>query len=167
MKFRTLPGRIVVEMAKYCVFWLNMFPAKSRVSPDLSPRAIITGLEADYNKHCKLEFGSYVQTHEEHDNSMKSRTTGAIGLRPTGNSQGGYYFYSLSTARILRRKHWTELPIPDDVIQRVSTLARRGKANRGLIFGNRDNITTITDFDNDDSDDDEDFNPDDYDDDGQ
>jgi hypothetical protein len=57
---------------------------------------MMTGFTLDYAKHCRLEFGSYVQTHEDHDNSMQSRTTGAIALRPTGNRQGGYYFMSLT-----------------------------------------------------------------------
>ena len=62
------------------------------MSEYLSPREIITGSGIDFHKHCQLEFGSYVQTHEDHDNTMATRTIGAIALRPTGNSQGGYYF---------------------------------------------------------------------------
>ena len=68
------------------------------VSKELSPRAIVVGATLDYHKHCHLEFSEYIQTHEEHDNSMHSRTTGAIALRPTGNVQGGYYFMSLMTS---------------------------------------------------------------------
>jgi hypothetical protein len=34
---------------------------------------------------------------------MATRTTGANALRPTGNAQGGYYFYSLDTGRGLNR----------------------------------------------------------------
>ena len=52
------------------------------MSETLSPHATVVGLEIDYLKHCKLEFGTYVQTHEDHDNSMAARTTGAIALRP-------------------------------------------------------------------------------------
>ena len=44
----------------------------------------ITGL---YDR--ELEFGDYVQTHEEQDNSMGTRTVGAIATRPTVNVQGG------------------------------------------------------------------------------
>jgi hypothetical protein len=59
----------------------------------MSPRLILTGNNIDYHKHCRLEFGTYVQVREEHDNSMMSRTSGAIALRPTGNEQGGYYVW--------------------------------------------------------------------------
>ena len=61
----------------------------------------MTGRNIDYNKHIKLEFGEYVQTHEEHDNTMKTLTTGAIACRPSGNAQGGQLFYSLTTGRML------------------------------------------------------------------
>jgi hypothetical protein len=57
---------------------LNVYPPKDGVSRHISPRELITGIQIDYNKHIRAEFGEYVQTHEQHDNSMKTRTTGAI-----------------------------------------------------------------------------------------
>ena len=110
---------------------MNVFPPSDGVSADINPRELVTGLEIDYEKHCQLEYGEYAQVHEEHDNSMAERTTGAIALRPTGNAQGGYFFYSLSTGRVLNRNHWTELPMPNEVIERVHAMA---KNNVGLEF---------------------------------
>jgi len=78
--FTRFPSRMVTEMATSSVFWLNMFPGNDGISNTMSPRTIMTGICADYNKHCRIEFGVYVQTHEEHDNSMITRTTGAIAL---------------------------------------------------------------------------------------
>jgi hypothetical protein len=98
-----------------------------------------------------------VQTHEQHDNTMRKRTIGAIALRPNGNSQGGYYFMSLSTGRRIDRQTWTELPMPSDVIDRVHTFARRDKAATGLTFGWRDGTQVIED---DDSMADPDYDPD-------
>jgi len=106
------------------VYWLNMFPVVKGISRMLSPRAIVTELLPDFNLHCKLEFGSYVQTHEDHNNSMAPRNTGAISLRPTGSSQGGYYFYSLNMGKHLNWYIWTELPMPVDVITRIEELAK-------------------------------------------
>jgi hypothetical protein len=137
LPFNQMPPRIVIEMVYSSNFWLNSFPPEDGVSVELSPRAIIAGLEINYEKHCQIEFGSYVQTHEEHNNSMASRTTGAIALRPTGNEQGGYYFFSLSTGRRINRNRWTPLPMPNDVIVRVRNMARRANANRGLAFTDR------------------------------
>jgi len=92
LPFKKMPLRILTEMVYTAVYWLNMFPVVDGILKTLSPRAIVTGLLSDFNLHCKLEFGSYEQTHEDHNNSMAPRTTGAILLRPTGNSQGGYCF---------------------------------------------------------------------------
>jgi hypothetical protein len=157
MPFKKIPGRMVAELIYYSVFWLNSFPARDGISKTLSPRSIVTGSHIDYNKHCRLEYGAYVQVHEEHNNSMVTRTTGAIALRPTGNSQGGYYFYSLTTGRVLNRNKWTPLPMPQDVIDRVHTLARRAAANVALTFGNGYG-EPIPDDDDDDNDD-EDYLP--------
>jgi hypothetical protein len=90
------------------------------------------------NKHCHIEYGQYVQTHEKHDNSMVTSAVGALALRPTGNQQGGYYFYSLSSGRRLHRTHWTVLPMPDEVKDRVHALARRARVSRGLTFTDSD-----------------------------
>jgi hypothetical protein len=159
LPFQRMPMRIVIEMAYFATFWLNSFPPSDGISDTMSPRAIIVGNHIDYNKHCKLEFGAYVQTHEEHDNSMAARTTGAIALRPTGNEQGGYYFYSLSTGRVINRNRWTELPMPAEVIDRVHVLARRDNMGRGLAFADRNGEAFQAD-DDDDDEDDEDYEPD-------
>ena len=97
LPFDWLPSRLLVEIVYACNFWLNCFPPTDGVSKTLSPQTIIVGTHRDFNKHCKLEFGAYAQTHEDHDNSMATRTTGALALRPTGNEQGRYYFYDLTT----------------------------------------------------------------------
>jgi hypothetical protein len=47
---------------------------------------------------------------------MQARTTGAINLGVTGNIQGTHRFYSLRTGEIIVRRNWTELPIPNEVI---------------------------------------------------
>eukprot|EP00957_Ditylum_brightwellii_P021338 1609540-Ditylum_brightwellii.AAC.1 len=56
---------------------------------------------------------------------MAPRTVGAIALCPTGNVQGGYFFFSLSSGRRINRKKWTVLPMPDETIQRIHQLACR------------------------------------------
>ena len=168
LPFKQLPARIVIELIHYCVFWLNSFPAPKGISDSLSPRAIVVGSTVDYAAHCKLEFGSYVQTHEPHDNSMLPRTTGAIALRPTGNDQGGHYFYSLTTGRRLNRNQWTELPMPADVVDRVHRLSRRNLELMPLEFANRAGVLfpdngDAPDEENDDDDADDDYIDDEFD----
>jgi hypothetical protein len=78
-----------MELAKREVFWLNTFLPAGGISDTLSPRMIVTGQPIQYDRHCRFNFGEYVQTHEQHDNTMASRTVGALALRPTGNDQAG------------------------------------------------------------------------------
>ena len=152
-----MPRRLIIEMVYAANYWLNMFPRKGGVSKTLSPRALLTGQTWSYTTHCRLEFGDYVQTHEEHDNSMAARTIGAIALRPTGNTQGGYFFFSLTTGRVLNRGRWTSLPMPNEVIDRVHRMARQEHGNNGLVFEDR-NHHPLVDPD-DDGDDDSTYYP--------
>ena len=152
-----MPLCLILEMAKSAVFWLNSFPRTNGVSHTISPRGVVTGLWIDHNRHCKYEFGEHVQTHEEHTNGMEPRTIGALALFPTGNRQGGVFFLSLLTGRVLNRTHVTRFPMPDDVIDRVHHMAWQQQANRGLIFGDRHRNTSADDdwSDNGDDSDDE------------
>jgi hypothetical protein len=111
-----------------------MFPANDGVSAMQSPRRIMTGQVGEYGVHCRLEFGEYVQTNESHDNTMATRTTGAIAMCPTGNIQAGYYLMSLTTAKRSNRNTWTRLPMPGESIERVHTLSRRNQAGAELQF---------------------------------
>ena len=85
------------------------------------------GQKIHYDRHCKVEFGTYMQVHEKHNNSMESRTSGAIALRPSGNEQGGHYFLSLHTGKRILRNHWTVFPMPNDVVDAVHRLAATPK----------------------------------------
>ena len=140
LPFRHIPARIVIEMARAAIYWLNAFPSKRGVSQTMSPRMIVTGQSVDYTRHCKHEFGEYVQTHEEHGNDMAPRTVGALALRPTGNAQGSWYYFSLSTGRVLNRMYCTPLPMPAEVVAHVHRIARQQKANPGLAFSNRQQL---------------------------
>jgi hypothetical protein len=103
LPFKNLPGMLVVQMVSTCNFWLNIFPPKDDISRNINQRELITGVKIDYNKHIQAEFGEYVQVHEEHENAMHTRTTGAIAMKPTDNEHGGHWFYSLATCRMLDR----------------------------------------------------------------
>ena len=68
LPFKVYPHRLIVEMVYNVIFWLNVFPHRDGVHEVMSPRTILTELHINHDKHCMLEFGSYVQIHEEHDN---------------------------------------------------------------------------------------------------
>ena len=73
-------------------------------------------ISIDHNKHCELEFGLYVQVH---NNSLLPRTSGALALQPTVDAQGVHYFLSLHTDRRISNNNWTQLPMPNKVIVEV------------------------------------------------
>ena len=79
-----------------------------------------------------------------------------IALRPTGNAQGSFYFYSLASSCMINWDQWTELPMPKDVIDKVNQMVQQERADRGLVFYNRDN-NEIMDYKDDD--DNESFHP--------
>ena len=146
LPFNKLPGRLVAELVSSTVFWLNALHPGVHLLNNLSPRTLVTGRTIDYKRHCKHEFGAYVQTHEATDNTMAPRTIGAIALRPTGNEQGGWFYLSLSTGRKINRLHASELPMPEHVIDQVHRMARRNKS--GIEFRNR--INNLMEDENDD-----------------
>jgi hypothetical protein len=124
------PPVFIVEMVYASVLWRNMFALKGGISTTQSPAEFILNRKVDYNAHCKIKFGDYMQTHEEHDNTMSTRTFGAIATRPTGNIQGRYYFIRLDTGRCITRRDWTPLPMPSEVVNQIHRLAHRVKDSK-------------------------------------
>jgi hypothetical protein len=124
---KAIPGRIIIELVYFAVFWFNAFPPTSGVSAFYSPRTIMTGTALDYAKHCKLPFGAYAEAHEEYHqtNTMAPRTRGVICLGPTGNFQGSYKMMCHKTGRKLTRKQFQELPMPDSIIKRIEAMAEK------------------------------------------
>ena len=127
LPFQHLPPVFIIDMVYSSIFWRNMFALKGGVSKAQSPSEIVLNHKLNYNTHCKVEFGEYVQTHEEHNNDMKSCTLGAIATRPS-NEAGLYYFISLQTGRRINRRSWTSLPMPEAVVSQVHRLISQGQS---------------------------------------
>ena len=53
-------------------------PHPNGISETMSPKEIITGFKVDFTNHCKLKFGDYMQTHEEHNNDMRTHPIDAL-----------------------------------------------------------------------------------------
>ena len=103
-------------------------------SDTLSLHYLLTGKHLDYQKHVHLEFGGYVQTHEEHTNDMMPQMIGAICLGPSGNEQGGHYFISLMTGWCHLHDQWIELLMPHDAITHVGNLGCQQGMPKSLTF---------------------------------
>ena len=60
--------------------------------------------------------------HQEDETQNKiaiDRTVGAISLGPQYNLQGGDFFKSLLTGKLLPRSHWTPVNMTEDVIEHI------------------------------------------------
>jgi hypothetical protein len=127
---------MLVRLVGNAAFWINAFPHKDGVSTSLSPRYIMTRRHLDATKHVRYEFGSYVQTHEEHTSDMRTRTIGAIYLGPCGHEQGGQYFMALGSRKLIHCQYWTEMPMPSEVIDQINQYGMRDKMPQSLNFDN-------------------------------
>ena len=137
LPFEYIPRLVLVQLIKNCVFWLNAFPHPDGVSSEHSPRYIMTGMELDYHRHVRLEFGAYAQVHREHSNDMNERTTGGICLGPTGNDQGTHYFISLATGERINGTNWTTMPMPEEVVRRINEMGKNQGFPKTLTFADR------------------------------
>ena len=137
LPFTRVPRLVIVHLVKNAVLWFNAFPPADGISTDHSPRYLLTGRELSYARHAQLEFGSYVQTHEEHSNDMRQRTLGAICLGPTGNAQGGHWFLNLSSGARIVRYNWDVMPMPAAVITRVNAIGARQRMPTKITYSDR------------------------------
>ncbi len=138
--FKKMPQIMLIELIYHIVLWLNAFPTKSGVSETLLPRKIVMRHKLDFTKHCRAQFGSYCEAHDEPvpKNMMVTHSTPAIVLGPTGNLQGTYKFFSLETRKKIKRRKLTAYPMPDLVIKQVEAF---GKSSSGVFnFADRNGI---------------------------
>jgi hypothetical protein len=123
---------VSLNVAPKVKFQDQFLPHPLGISQCLSSRAVFAGAIVN------LTLGAAFKTHEEHDNSMASRTTGSLALRSSGNLQGGYFFYTLASRGIICRNHWTVLPMPQEVMNSIHILpGRANDARGGVEFVNR------------------------------
>ena len=88
------------------------------------PRTMIASLALSYGPHLSIPFGTCAQVYDNTDNTTRSHTDNTIALHLMGNANGGHFFLSLNSGHRISAHSWTDLPIPNDVIMRVHTLAR-------------------------------------------
>ena len=144
--FKRLPMRMTIEMISAVDFWLNSWCSSGGVSTSVPPREIITGIKLDAAKHTKFQFGDYVLSHNETDNTMRPRAHDGIYLRPTGNENGGFYVFDLQTERRVHRMNATAAHMTQTIINKVEQIAKDQGCPTGIIFGNSEGGTTINDM---------------------
>ena len=124
-----LPRVLMPWLIYFVVSRINLTP--STVGNNfIAPREQLTGVRPDFNRDLRVSFGEYVETHEPDPQpiSLKSnvrttRTEAAIALLPMGNFDGSVMFFCLSTKGFIKRDRWTPLPMTNNCIQFLNSLA--------------------------------------------
>ena len=104
---------MIIEMGKLAAEQLNYFPVKGGVSKYYSPYMIMNGLNLDYNKHCQINLGAYVQAFVESKdayNSQAPRTIDGIYLRPLPGLTNGHRVCLLYTSPSPRDLSTSRMP---------------------------------------------------------
>ncbi len=65
LPFKRTPQIMLIELIYNVMLWTNAFLAKSGVSTMLFPCKIIYRHKLDFAKHCKAQFGTYWEAHDE------------------------------------------------------------------------------------------------------
>ena len=67
LQFNKLPLKMIIELAYFFIFSLNVMHLSVTIVPNMSPRTIMINKTINYDVHCKHEFDQFMQTH---DNTM-------------------------------------------------------------------------------------------------
>ena len=139
LPFSHVPKRMKIDFVYFVILLLNAFPVKSGISQTISPRELLMRWRLDYKKHCRVQPGTYCEVHDEPvpTNTMAWRAHKAIALGPTGNLQGSIKFYCIDTGRVLKRRSFTPMLMPDRVIKRVNKIGEQEGHGRTFRFLNR------------------------------
>ena len=138
LPYKAIPKIMLRYLAMEQANKLNLFPVKGGISQYYSPRMIMNQTSLDYEKHCTVPFGAYVQANHETNttNSQIQRTLDAIYLRPNNNQQGGHELMELNSGKLITRKRVKIIPVTDVVIKAVEAMAD-AQGFRELKFKNR------------------------------
>ena len=85
---------------------LNLFPEKGGALAHYRPHMILSQRNCDYNKHCQVEFGSYIQTSQVNNqkNNNIPRTLDGIYLCPTPTFKGRHQITNQQMGKLITRK---------------------------------------------------------------
>ena len=130
--------RLCAELVKHSTFdsasKLNYFPVQGGII-GYSPRGVLALPQIDYNQHLKIPIGTYCQVHHspKRTNTNALRTLDCLYLRTKCNQlTPTHEFLHLATNKVITRAHFTPLPMPQTVIDRVHAIAASEGMPKGL-----------------------------------
>ena len=90
----------------------------------------------------KFEFGSYCQaTVPNTSNDMTLRTNACICLLSTNNATGSVLLFDIVTLGIIRRDHFSKLPMPQNIVMHLNQLATNDGIRKTTRFGKGPSIS--------------------------
>ena len=113
---------MTIGLVTGAVKWLNDFPSMTGVSKTLSPGTIVKGIPKPNIKHKHIVHGAHAMVYAGTNNKMDARCIPGVALN-SSNEHGGQYFMLLYSRKRISSYRWKELPIDEDVIDRVESLA--------------------------------------------
>jgi hypothetical protein len=120
--YKKVPKNMIINLIEGDMAWIKAFPSTNGVSSKMSPAMIVQGVLKPNIKNKRIVYGSYALVYTGTSNNMKARSIPAIVLRAS-NQHGRHYFMSLYSGKRIHSYEWKELPVDDDVIERVEELA--------------------------------------------
>ena len=54
LPFRSMPQQLIIYLFYWDIFWINIFPSDANIFKFISPWAIITGLELNFQNNLKV-----------------------------------------------------------------------------------------------------------------
>ena len=104
---------LVILLIDAVLFWLNCIPTKFS---NYSPTWIIKNRVIFYKVHCKHQLGEIVQAVTKTTNLIKvPRIIDVLAVYHTGNEQGTWRYFNITTGKPISHKKGTNLSIPLDL----------------------------------------------------
>ena len=134
LPFQALPPILLQYLVMDCAKKLNYFPPRGGISDIYSPHAIMHQTILEFDKHCGIPFGTYLQANDDTDptNTQKPRTLDCLYIRNVENAQGGHEVFDIRTGGTCLRPRVTPLPITQNITGIVNNLAIKQGMKPGL-----------------------------------
>jgi hypothetical protein len=114
LPFTHIPQRMKIKFVYFILLCFNAVPVRTGIVDCFSPQELLVRWQLNYKKHCRVLPGTYYEIHDKLDppNSMVARTHKGIALGPTGKLQGSVKFYCLNIGRVLKRRSFIAMQMP-------------------------------------------------------
>ena len=60
LPYKMIPQIFQISLMKFVKFWINSLPQENSILPNICSKAIMTRQFPDFEKHCRISFGTYV-----------------------------------------------------------------------------------------------------------